>query len=146
MVLHTNVPAWRWFWGTEEQPDSEEAKRLLNNFDVCISSPESLLVIHYDKINMVAYPHIYVSPEGRNKGIGIALIRKAEEVARADGMRKILAQIPGENPFFVVGEKHRLGYTLEGELKDHFLIDGKAHSLFLYGKLLQQNDSFNKKE
>ena len=140
-----DVPGWRWFWGTDKQPTTEEAVEMLNRFDVCVTSGKSVLAIQYDRSNLVAYPHIYVDPDSRNQGKGIELIALAEKIAANDGMRKILAQIPEGNPFFVVGEKSRLGYTLEGKLVDHSLVMSKPVSLFLYGKLLQQNSPESKK-
>lgn len=146
MVLNKEIPDWRWFWGTDSQPTQEEAKEMLASFDVVVSSPDSILAMQYDKKNLVAMPHIYVSPESRNAGKGLELIALAEKIATADGMRKILAQIAAGNPYFLVGEKQRLGYTLEGELKNHIIVGGSPRSLFLYGKLLQQNPPDNKKE
>jgi RimJ/RimL family protein N-acetyltransferase len=145
MVLN-QIPDWQWFWGVEKQPSVEESKKILQDFDVVESTQETMLAIQYDHKNLVAYPHIYVAPDARNSGKGLELILRAEEIARADGMRKIVAQIVADNPYFLVGEKSRLGYTLEGELKNQVLIGEQPRSLFLYGKLLQQNQPFNKKE
>lgn len=146
MVLNKEIPDWRWFWGQDYKPDPKEAQQILKSADVLLTDPNCVLMMTYDRVNLVATVHIYLEPTHRNSRRVAETILTAEKIAATDGMRKIVAPLTEGNPYLRGGKKRKFGYTLEGELKNQFLINGQPHSLFLYGKLLQQNPPGNKKE
>lgn len=140
-----SLPDWRWFWGIDRQPTREEAIAMLNNFNVSISSEKGLICMSYDP-NLVATLHLYVAPGFRSGRTVAEMIVQAEKIAIIDGMRKMIAPLTEGNPFLRGGKAKKFGYELEGILKKQILVNGEGRSLFLYGKLLQQNSPFNKKE
>ena len=75
-----------------------------------------------------AYRHtvensVYVRPERQGNGIGKALLARTLEIARANGLRAIIARIAGDNPASValhercgfghVGIEREVGYKFE---------------------------------
>jgi hypothetical protein len=118
---------------------------MINSFNVSVSSQKGLICMSYDP-NQVATIHLYVAPGFRFGRTVAEMISQAEKIALADGMRKMIAPLTEGNPFLRGGKKKKFGYELEGILREQILVDGEGRSLFLYGKLLQQNSVFNKKE
>lgn len=87
-----------------------------------------------------AYSHtaensVYVRPERQANGIGKALLTRTVEIAKASGLRAIIARIAGDNPASVALHKHcgfrRVGIEREVGYKFERWIDVVVMQLIL---------------
>lgn len=65
-----------------------------------------------------------VAPDARRTGVGTVLLRSAESFARAHGARKLSLHVLSTNET-ALRLYRRLGYQVEGVLREEFRIDGR---------------------
>ncbi|WP_456477893.1 N-acetyltransferase family protein [Geoglobus ahangari] len=95
----------------------------------------SLIRLNSPKLSHVANVGIAVAREYQRMGIGRALLEKAEEVARSEGIKKIEVEVVEENiPSLSLFRK--MGYHEEGVRKKKFNHRGKLINVVLLGKFL----------
>ena len=87
------------------------------------------------KLAHVAGMGIAVAKEYQGRGIGRALVEKAEDVARSTGVVKIEVEVVAENtPSLSLFRK--MGYQEEGVRKEKFNYRGRLVDVVLLGKFL----------
>ncbi|WP_456370760.1 N-acetyltransferase family protein [Geoglobus sp.] len=87
------------------------------------------------KVSHVAGLGIAVARDYQKTGIGRALLKKAEDVARSTGIEKIEVEVVKENiPSLSLFRK--MGYQEEGTRKKKFNHNGRLYDVVLLGKFL----------
>ena len=122
--------------GIFQKPEDEVLKYLENadgEFIVAVEDGKivgGLLIVTretYKGHKIIRFKHVAVAEEYRHKGVGSALIKKAEEIA---GKGKIeLHVVEGDKVEFY----KKNGYEIEGELKSHYR---PGETCFVLGKVI----------
>ncbi len=116
--------------GAEEYLVAELAGRLVGYVAI---KPVTHLA---ENAHVLGIAGIAVAPDVRRAGVGAALLTAAEELARARGARKLSLRVLGTNP---AAQRlyQRLGFEIEGILRDEFAINGRYVDDVLMAKPLR---------
>jgi len=124
---------WKYFLGIDHEPAPGEIEKIFNGFDRVIVDGPATGCMQYLP-HGVAFLHLCVI-RGR-PGDAMRTLFRCIGQAKEDGIRKVVCPISSGNPTLRVGPKHRLGFELEGVLKQQTKVDGDYRDLYLYSKFI----------